>query len=183
MPSSPLKGFFHFLAVMLFVLLMTESVWALQCSGGSTEAIFRGEVISMVDKKPFLSRVLEALRAWRGYPTHPDSYFVTFNVKNSWMGVTTSSVTASTPRFSGVRFELGHEYLVYAHGPLNDPYIDLCSRTREFFGTNDEYLATLPELTLTDSVLPETMPIGVIALVGALASLIVFWERRRRKLT
>lgn len=174
---------------MLFAfVLAAEPAWALQCAADSTaptSAMFRGEVISVVEGKPWLDRVVDKLRAWispyRRFLARPSgTYVVTFNVKSSWMGVTTRSVSVTTPGYGGI-FAVGREYLVYAHGSLDDLHADSCSRTREFFGTNDEYLDTLPELPLTRGSVLETLPTGALVAAVALALLVVFWELRRRR--
>lgn len=95
----------------------------------NSAAIFSGKVTSV---KPTADRY---------------DVIVTLTVKESWKGINGKRIKVRTAKDSsmcGYHFELGKEYLVYAHGTARDLGVGNCSRTTSLADMTDiEYLANL----------------------------------------
>ena len=81
-------------------------------------------------------------------PTGDGNYFtVTLTVNDSWKGTTDTEIKITTARDSamcGYYFEVGKEYIVYAHGTAADLGVGNCSRTSGLSDNSDiKYLVKL----------------------------------------
>ena len=112
----------------------------------------------------------------------------TFNVSQSWKGVTQNSVTLTTgfgDADCGYSFTLGTDYVVYAYHSGAELSTNICTRTAQVgYAAQDlAYLNTLPSLSLTNSYLAYITPLictGVLA--GSILFVFLFIRRRRKKL-
>jgi hypothetical protein len=181
--------------ITVFVILLSVALTAFtqpalaQCSTyGDQEslaldsAVFVGKVTGVAETNwGWLRFAIARFQAWLGSGglNRRPAARVTFEVKTSWKGVTHTSVHVDT--YDRTFLKVGHEYMVFAYGPIDRLRTDVCTRTHEFFERPDEDIATNPPLTLTpgasDSVAASALPIAVIA---AVAVLLVVWDLRRR---
>lgn len=90
----------------------------------------------------FSGKVTSIRRTADGYDV-----IVTLSVIESWKGTNGKRIKVRTAKDSsmcGYHFELGKEYLVYAHGTARDLGVGNCSRTTSLADMTDiEYLANL----------------------------------------
>jgi hypothetical protein len=177
-----------FLAALIAAL--TEPVFARQCSEhvdreatAIDSAVFVGEVTDVVRLSPgFLRMTLERFKEWIGfwpdYGVFPEQR-VTFSVKTSWKGVTTTTIDVDS--YGSGSFRIGGEYVVYAFGPVDHLATDICTRTREYFGHPDLAPAALPTLALAPPSLASKGHLAPLVAIGAVVALAVaLLELRRR---
>jgi hypothetical protein len=157
-------------------------------------AVFRGQVISIVNKQNVITSLLDQIRDWMslksnyGYGSPAYGYRVALTVSNSWKGVTATATQVTTGYGGGdcgYPFRVSAQYVIYAHGVPNDLSASICSRTTEVSqaATDLNYLGTLPALLLTP-VSPTPWPlVGIIIFVSAvtLIGLAIFWLLRHRR--
>jgi hypothetical protein len=186
--------------MILFTLFAHPSpVFACSCSMpgppavelGQAAAVFQGKVLSMVDLQNPLASLLNRVRSWMGLA--PDTslylqgygYRVTFAVSSSWKGVTTTVVQVTTGYATGdcgYPFQVGTDYMIYAHGHPSDLSVNMCSRTAGLSGATEDlsYLNTLPTLPLTMALPTFRLPVGTIVLiVVALMAISIVWFLRQ----
>lgn len=193
------------MVVVVSVLIATfawpRTVSACSCAMPGTPAqafslsdgVFVGQVTGIGEAVPaFIAPlVYELARSVPGLQP-PYGRVISFQVTDSWKGVTTTAVTVRTgygDADCGYKFSVGQMYLVYAHQggypDLNSREwsANICSRTAEISAAAADllYLQPLPKLTLT----PAPTSLWSLACAGAALLLFAglsgaFWLRRRR---
>ena len=86
-----------------------------------SSAVFSGKVVEIVDKNK--SKAIQS---------SADPIAVRFEVEESWKKISQTQIIVYTERSSascGYRFDLGKEYLVYAHEADGELWANICSRT------------------------------------------------------
>ena len=186
------------LMILLTLFARPTPVFACSCAMpgppsvefSQTDAVFQGQVLSIVDKQNVVTSLLNRIRHWIGLPYYYNSraygYGVTINVSNSWKGITETVAQVTTGYGTGdcgYPFNVGTDYVFYAYGPPNDLSVSICSRTTEFSqATSDlSYLNTLPKLALTTASPTPWLPVGTIVLILVpVTAIAIVWFLRRR---
>lgn len=160
---------------------------------GQADAVFQGQVISLVDKQNAATYLLNWVRNWIGLPPrynfNPNvyGYRVTFAVSSSWKGVNATVAQVTTGYGGGdcgYLFKVGADYVIYAYGHPNDLHASICSRTAELSqATSDlSYLNTVPGLPLrTISPTPWLRISTIVLMVVAVTSIAIFGFLRHRR--
>jgi hypothetical protein len=134
---------------------------------GKATAVFSGRVIER-DETAVLYTTADPVR-------------VTFQVYTVWKGPVCGTIivtTAYSEVSCGYEFQEGEEYLVYAHGSVDNLEVSLCSRTRLLAGASQE----LSELG--DGLVPPAESSGIFVLAGVgtvvvMLTVTIFVLRRR----
>lgn len=162
-------------------------------------AVFVGEVVSVVDQQTLLSPLIDEVRYWLGVPYYSalnPSYgnLVTFNVQTSWKGITTTTAEVRTGYGGGdcgYLFSVGTQYIVYARGATDELRTGICGRTDAVTSTRGQedlrYLSTLPTLPLTPappglSLWLDAVVLAIVLAVIAIILLVIVLRRRKPKL-
>ena len=149
-----IKAIIVLIAPIIVGLFPTQSAFACSCVVPGTpeeefkefDAVFMGTVTS-ISERPAPDHLSEIDKAF--YP----KVKIGVNVGQSWKGVTTDFVYVNTGFGGGdcgypiTGFET---YLFYAHGPIDDLNISICSRTAWYNEAQEDrnYLKQLQELPL-----------------------------------
>lgn len=173
------------LSLLLLVALLAHPQSAQACSCATplsissavaqVNAVFEGQVSGIADLQTFLSPLIDEVRYWLGQPfsgaLSPNyGNLVTFQVAQSWKGITTSTAQVRTGYGGGdcgYLFSVGAHYLVYARGATAELVTGICSRTTELARATADlsYLSTLPTLPLVPTPASSSLWLGVVALV------------------
>jgi hypothetical protein len=130
--------------IVIFAVFISQDIFACSCGHSSiedafadTDAIFVGKVVAIEKNVNSLMRwVRQSYDDLTGKPPLDMSMYnmtITLNVKKTWKGTISKSITVQTPDPSvccicGFEFEVGESYLVYANGsPL---FTNICRRTK-----------------------------------------------------
>lgn len=197
------------LSGLLLIMLLASPKAAQACSCAvpptapiavsQVNAVFVGEVVSVVDQQTLLSPLIDEVRYWLGVPYYSalnPSYgnLVTFNVQTSWKGITTTTAEVRTGYGGGdcgYLFSVGAQYVVYARGATDELRTGICGRTDAVTSTRGQedlrYLNSLPALPLTPAPSGLSLWLGVAVLVIvlvviAVTSLVIILHRRKPKL-
>jgi hypothetical protein len=155
------------IAIVISLLALPAPAWACSCifppqpplAYADAAAVFTGKVVGIDNpsQSPFISQIVSTWVSWTNI--YPDYSFyqqhVTFEVQDSWKGVTTTAVTVQTGSGGGdcgYYFGLNQQYVVYAYQSDNSGLnTNICTRTTDISqaGADLTYLKTLPSLTLT----------------------------------
>jgi hypothetical protein len=190
-----------FLMILFALFARPTPVFACSCimpgppsaEFSQADAVFQGQVLSMVDRQNAITSLLNQVRLWMGLAPHYNfnvgdyGLQVTLSVSRSWKGVTTTITQVSTGYGGGdcgYLFKVGADYLIYAYGPPHDLSVVICSRTTEVSHASEDlsYLSTRPGLSLT-TVSPTPWPpvLASVSIVVMAMAMVIFWFLRQRR--
>jgi hypothetical protein len=185
-----------YLVAIAAVGLFPTRLWACSCRIEPTpslafqnDAVFVGKAVK-VSRWADFPLLKQSVRLWRALSgSRPGSAYykktqataITFDVRESWKGVTTGQVTveqsAGTCAFE---FNPGDEYLVYASRVDGAFRTSVCTRTSRVGAAEEDlaFLRLLPTLTLTPAV--SVTPYVVAAILAIIGLIAAAWFLRRR---
>jgi hypothetical protein len=183
------RTIFHLLVAVFLLSLIARPTpaWACSCIAPpapdqaftDTGAVFIGQVtnISNISKLPGVGLVVSTLASWT-QTTIPYTFYdnkVSFNVIDSWKGVTTTSVTISTAEGGascGFTFVTGQQYVVYAYD-TEDGILqtNICTRTSELASAAPDlaFLGAKHQVALTSAPFPLWPLVAGLAVVFIIA--------------
>jgi hypothetical protein len=123
------------IAIIAFTIAAADTSYACSCMAS------RDSVKTQITKAYKNSAAIFSGKVISAKQTEDGSYFIfTFAVNGSWKGKLGKEVTVITAKDSsmcGYRFEDDKEYLVYAHGSVDELRVGICSRTASMSDSSD----------------------------------------------
>lgn len=168
------KIVFLSVVVALLVVVNIAPVFACECLPRGTPTEELNKAAAVFSGKVTATRIVQGDQ----FP----EVEVTFDVSTVWKGLVSKTIivkTADNSAACGYPFRAGEEYIVYAYGEEDDLQTGICTRTA-FLTRAQEDLTELgegktPESTTTPSLIVSPAQTLVLAIVGIVALVILFF--------